>query len=85
MDKFVFNHTTAPTQNPDYTPTRVIFQPGEKSKKHHKKKEKKQHKLLRTMRRDINCLAEKTKQLQQELQYLRDHDSDGFIILRRRG
>ncbi len=84
MDKF--NHATISTKKPVYNPIKVIFQPGEKAKKYHRRKgkEKKQRKMLRTIRRDINALAERTKQLQKELQNLRGYDSEGFIILQRR-
>ncbi len=86
MDNFKFSHATISTKKPDYNPIKVIFQPGKKSKKHHRRKgkEKKQRKMLRTIRRDISNLAEKTKQLQKELQNLRGYDSEGFIILQRR-
>jgi len=84
VDKF--NHATISTKKPVYNPIKVIFQPGEKAKKYHRRKgkEKKQRKMLRTIRRDINALAERTKQLQKELQNLRGYDSEGFIILQRR-
>lgn len=83
MDRFVFKRTTVPTYEENDTLPHVTFQFGEKSPKSHKKA-KKHRKEQRKMRRDIDCLSKEVKQLQREIQNLRDHDSDGFIILQRK-